>query len=594
MTQAADVEATSTSEPVASEAKGDEFDFFQLPRPIQDRLLASVTGSGAPRAMLFHPTSAARGLGAIGIFVVSASLVLGLAVAGFGALKSSFALQGMMLTPVYGLFGGVAAVALAAYAWMRSAQARYPYRFGNYLFPAGVLVVHREKLRWHRVGSLLEVSAVGSGKVKLRFSDAVFTFPLPSGVDVEHLEQALGDYREKLKTAYAQKDRRALAALDPLRDSGFSNPLSSHKAMRAPRDQRPWRYALALLLGATIGILLFFARNKLGERALYERAVELNTAGAYEDYLARGGSRQGVAEIFLPRARLGEIKGDLVAVEEFSRRNADSKIRAEIDLALREVLLEALDSVKKEGTLAALSAFEKTHPEHEVIKTELAVARHAVFDAAYKSYLERFGPEDEVAALFRAMVTFSEKHGPEVEVRFRRKLSDGAKVTDNALRRSAYFAGNSSLPSQYFEAEHAEPREKDAAAALVDQLQKAFPSEVLKFVAGENAEYTDELPAVQKPTLFISYRTTLSGGYTTNRPRNVYVGIGLTIYGDFVVPESDAAYDLKYSKWLPPDINAISRENLKPVQVYDANARKGLELFQELLLKDLLPVERDG
>ncbi len=589
MTQAADLEATSTSEPVATEASKDEFNFFELPRPIQDRLLASVSGSGAPRAILFQPASAAKGLGAIAIFVVAASVVLGLAVVGYGTLKSSFALQSMLLTPIYGLFGGVSAVALASYAWTRSAQARYPYLFGSYLFPAGVLVIQREKLRWYRLGGLLGVSAAGSGKVKLRFAEATFTFPMPASADVAQLEKALGDFREKMKQAYAQKDRRALAALDPLRDSGFSNPLSSHKALTAPRDQRPWRYFLALALGATIGVLLFLARNKLGERAIYEQAVKKNTAAAFEDYLARGGTRAGVADILLPRAQLERIKGDLAAVEKFSREHADSKIRPEIDVALREVLLAELEKVREAGTLTALRDFEKAHPQHGVIKSEIGVARKAVFESAYKSYVEAHSPSKEVARLFRAMVTFSEQHGPEVLVRFRRSLSDGAKVTDNALRRSAYFAGNSSLPSQYFEAEHAAPREEATANALIEQLQKAFPAEILRFVHGEHAAYEDDLPKVDKPTLFISYRTTLSGGYTTNRPRNVYVGIGLTLNADFIVPDSDAAYDVKYSKWLPPDINAISRESLTPEQVYDQNARKGLELFREHIAEDLLP-----
>lgn len=593
MNQAADVGAPSQAKPAVEPSK-DEFDFFQLPRPIQDRFLASVTGSGAPRVMLFQPASAVKGLGAILVFVLSASIVCGLAVVGYGDLRSAFSLQGGVLLPIYGSFGGLAAVALAAYAWARSAQNRYPYRFGAYLFPAGVLVADKERLRWFRIGELVEVQTKG-GRVKLRFPATSFSFPMPRTISAAQLEKAIDESKAKYASAFEQKDRRALAALDPLRDSGFSNPLSSHKALPPPRDQRPWRYTLALLLGGTIGVLTFFARNKVSEAEMYQAAVTANSAEAYEAYLARGGNRPGVVDIYLPRARLSAIKGDTAAVEQFSKEHPDSPIRGEIDLAMREVLLKELAKVREQGTLAALNRFLREHPENRMVEPEVAAARHAVYDAAYADFKKAYAPTEEVQGLFRAMIAFSEKHGPEVQLRFRRQLSSSAKVTDNALRRSAYFAGSSSLPSQYFEAEHAKPREDAAAEALAGALQKAFPQEVLQFVAGPPLEGEAELPQVDKPTLFVTYRTTLSGGYTTNRPRNVYVGIGLTMSADFVVPgEKEARFEMKYSKWLPPDVNEISRDNLKPEDVYDKNARKGFEQFQEKLMAALLPEQADG
>lgn len=593
MNQAADVGAPSQAKP-AVEPSRDEFDFFQLPRPIQDRFLASVTGAGAPRVMLFQPASAVKGLGAIFVFVLSASIVCALAVIGYGDLRSAFSLQGTLLLPIYGAFAGMAAVALAAYAWARSAQNRYPYRFGAYLFPAGVLVADGARLKWYRIGELSEVHSSG-GRVKLRFNTTTFNFPLPRTLSVAQLEKSIEDHRAKYASAFEQKDRRSLAALDPLRDSGFSNPLSSQKPLPPPRDQRPWRYTLALLLGGTIGVLTFFARNKVSETEMYQAAVSANSAEAYQAYLARGGQRPGVVDIYLPRAQLAAIKGDTAAVEQFSRENPDAKIRVEIDLALREVLLNELAKVREEGTLAALNRFREEHPEHRVVEPEVVAARRAVYEAALAEFKKAHPVSDEVQDLMRSMVSYSEKHGPDVEIRFRRQLSSSAKVTDNALRRSAYYAGTSSLPSQYFEAEHAKPREEAAAAALAEALQKAFPKEVLHFVPGPSLEGEDDFPKVDKPTLFVTYRTTLSGGYTTNRPRNVYVGIGLTMNGDFVVPgDEEASFEMKYSKWLPPDVNEISRDNLKPEDVYDKNARKAFEQFQEKLLSELLPEQADG
>lgn len=587
MTQA-DVEAVAPVSPPTNPS-GDQLDFYALPRPIQDRLLASVSGSGAPRVLLFQAASVVKGIGPILVFVMAASVVLGLAVAGYGSLKSPFAIQDEVWIPVYGAAGGLAAVALAAYAWIRSAPNRYPYRFGAYLFPAGVLVAERQKLRWHRLGELRSLQAVGRDRASLRFDDGSFTFPLPNGVSFEQLQQSIEEAKQRLKTAAEQRDRRALAALDPLRDSGFSNPLSSQHALRRPRDQRLWRYTLALIIGASIGVLLFMTRNKLGERELYQRALEADQVQAYQDYLARGGQRPEVAQILLPRVQLGQLRGKTQELESFSRANPDSKIRAEIDLALREALLGELEQVRAAGTLEALSEFVKRHPDHRVVEAELGLARRAVFDAAFATYVREYAPSEAVQKRIRAMISLSEQQGPEVELRFRRNSAKSAKTADSAIRRSAYYGGSSSLPSQYFEDEHMNPREQDALRELAESLQRAFPPEVLRFVPAANAEGDSELPEVQRPTWFITYRFEMSGGYTTNRPRNVYVGLGLTMNGDWVVPGVEENHSFKFSKWLPPDVSEISRENMKPEDVYDKNARLGFAQFNERLLAELLP-----
>jgi hypothetical protein len=184
-------------------------------------------------------------------------------------------------------------------------------------------------------------------------------------------------------------------------------------------------------------------------------------------------------------------------------------------------LLADLAKVRKDGTLAALAQFEQGHTDHDLIKNELLVARREVFDRAYASFIERYEVEADVAKLVRAMVTFAEQNGPAVAVRFLRKEPVSAKSADNAVRKSAYYAGTASLPSQYFEGEYARSRESETGQVLVDGLQAAFPSEVLSFSLDEPAAAEDKLPEVSKPTLFLTYKTEMSGGYTTNRPRNV-------------------------------------------------------------------------
>jgi hypothetical protein len=276
-------------------------------------------------------------------------------------------------------------------------------------------------------------------------------------------------------------------------------------------------------------------------------------------------------------------------LSRYAEAHPDSKIRTEITLALREALLRDLVRVQQEGTLGALEQFKATTPAHKVIEPELAAARAQVFAAALAQYKAKARPDERIQQVFEALLRHSERQGPSVQVRFRREVPKSAERSDSAIRRSAYYAGKASLPSQYFSKEYAEPREKVAGQALVEALQKHFSPEILRFELGPGLEGEGELPKVDVPTLFITHTTEMSGGYTTNRPRGVYVGLGLMILADFVIPESEASYRTRYSVWLPPDINEISRESLTPQQVYERNATEGFARFNAKLLAELLP-----
>ncbi len=588
MTQAAEGEAQAYST-LASAPERAQLDFYELPRPIQDRFLASAAGTGAPKVILFEPASAVSGIGWIAVFVVSASVVSGLAVTGYGNLQNPMALQSIVMTPAYGAFGGLAAVALAAYAWTRSAHSRYLYPLGTYLFPAGLLVTHDEKLRWRWITDLESVEAAGSNKVRLKFSDGIFTFSLTGDVTLEHLQRVIEDAKRRFIDATEQRDRRLLASMDPLRDSGFSNPLSGQKALKRPRDQRLWRYSLAAIVGGAVAVAVFFARNKLGEQVLYKVAREADSIEAYKSYLARGGEREDVRTLLLPRAVLTQIKASLPAVEKYSADNPESKIRPEIDEALRQGLRQELQKARDAGSLKDLLEFREAHPDHGLIENEIALARAAVYQAALDDYTKSAKADADAQQVFIKLIQNSQKNGPKVLVRFRRNPPRNADGTDRAIRRSAYYAGQSSLPSQYFDDEHVLPREADAGKELVAKLQEPFSPEILKFELAEGITGEDELPKVEHPTLFITHVITMSGGYTTNRPRNVYVGLGVKIEGHFVVPGMEEPWSMKYTVWLPPDVSEISRDRLKPEDVYDKNSRLGFERFNEKLLGELLP-----
>lgn len=566
-------------------------DFYTLSRPIQDRFLASASGTGVPARVLFEPADQVRALGWLLLALSAPILLLVLLGLGFGDLEHPLSLQPVFLVVVHAGLAALGAMAVAGYSLAKVRGRHFPYRLGNYVFPVGVVEALGAELRLHPLTHLTGVSGSDSAVV-LRFGDRTFRFKLPKDSSLSQFEKWVEDAKEKYTQALSSQNRRELAVLDPLRDSGFSNPLSSTQPHQRPKERRPLRLGAALLVGALLGSLLFFARNKLGERLIYKEAVEANTVSAYQAYLARGGHRPDVSQTLLPAAELARARGSLAAVEAYSEQNPDSAIRPLIDIALREEMLTELARVRDQGTLAAIAEFEKAHPKHGFVAAELASARKAVFANAIESFEQSSLAGPNVKAFFADLIRYSEKHGPDVEVRFRMDVPKTAEIADSSIRKSAYYTGPSALPSQYFTAEHSRPREAEAGEKIVKQLQAQFSPEILTFRLGTALEGGEDLPEVQVPTLFITQRPEMSGGYTTQRPRGVYVGIGFMVFTRFVIPGRSEGLDIKkQSWWLPPDVNQIWAEKLTPQQVYDQAARQGLERYVEKLLGVLKPGE---
>lgn len=565
-------------------------DFYALSRPIQDRFLASAAGTGVPAALAFEPATQARALGWLLIAILAPIALVALLGLGFGNLAHGMAIQPVPLVVVHAGLAALGVAAIAGYSLAKSRARRFPYRLGTYLFPVGVVEASGSELRLHPISTLGDTTVSG-GNAVLRFESGTFRFRLPAERSGEQFEAWLADARSKYEAAIAAQNRRELAVLDPLRDSGFSNPLSSSQPHERPKERRSLRLGAAILVGALLGSLLFFARNKLGERLIYKAAVEANTVAAFKAYVARGGHRADVPGTLLPTAELAEARGSLEAVERYSEENPDSAIRPLIDVALREEMLTALEQVRKEGTLQAIEAFRSAHPKHAFVAPELASARKAVFAAAIARYQATSSAGPNVKAFFTNLIKHAEKNGPDVEVRFRMDVPKTAEVADSSIRKSANYTGPSALPSQYFSANYSNPREAVAGAKIVAALQAQFSPEILKFRLGEPIQGGGDLPVVSVPTLFATQRPEMSGGYTTQSPRGVYVGIGLMVFTDFVIPGGQAIQVKKQSWWLPPDVNQIWAEKLTHEQVYDQAARQGLERYVEKVLGVLTPSE---
>lgn len=505
---------------------------------------------------------------------------------GFGDLGGPNALHGRAFVAVYIALGVLFGLACTVFV-LAGRPSDYPFALGTYLLPVGVIEVTRRRLLVTSVAELSRVEADGSG-VRLVFGSGVFRFPLPSGMTADALRGELETYRTQWTTAFAAGDRRALAGLDPIRDSGFSNPLSSRATIPRVRTRATPRVFFGVVVGVLVGLVFFYGRNALAERSIYRKAVTLNTEASYRAYLANGGKRPDVTEWRLPQAELIAVSGNLAAIEKYAGEHTESKIREDIDKLLRLELLKELSRVRAAADLSALSEFTSAHPQHALVADELTAVRHDVFRGALQNFEKKYTPTKEASAFFAELIHFAEMNGPVVDLRIRRELPSSMERADSAIRRSSYFTGQKAVPSQYFRGQLAEVREEQVVKALADALQSAFSPSILQFVTNRGEEGSGPEPSVQRPTILISYKTEMSGGYTTNRPRGVYVGLGMMFQVAGLAPGVKEAFRFKDSSWLPPDINQISKNFLRPEQVYEANAAEGFERFLNRLLGRLL------
>jgi len=86
------------------------------------------------------------------------------------------------------------------------------------------------------------------------------------------------------------------------------------------------------------------------------------------------------------------------------------------------------------------------------------------------------------------------------------------------------------------------------------------------------------------PTLFIEYKTELSGGFLSNLPRAIFVGAGAVLRANFTIPGDKQAWSVKYSSWKPPDVAIMREEGKGTPDVYEDMARTGYDGFLEKLL----------
>lgn len=566
-----------------------EIEFFQLQRSVQDRFIRATRGDvPVPLMVARPPLRAPRVWTTIGVIALVAAV--GVSALGFGSLDSKHAIQ--PVTWIVAYFGPIAFgifCILLAFA-LRQRSAAMPFRPWVFFFPSGIIDARKSLLRVHQLDEFEAAEPTkGSSILQVRFSGGRrFAFDVGDPAKMEQAIGAIGEAQRLWQATSAPERQRERSLLDPLIDPGYASPFSPTAPRVPPRGIRALLLlGIGLLAGLALGAAGWAVRNRLSEQRMFDTAVRLNTPVAYRAYLARGGKVTDVRDVLLPRAELraAQKEGTLEAMDRYALAHTRSKIQLEVDAVYRAALLGALEKAKQEGTLTALVDLERKHPGAKLIQPELEAAKTAVFQKALDRFQEASpGATGQVVTTFTELLRYARRHGPRVEVRFKRKLASDPAEVEKAVRKSRSFTGDSVLPLQYFDAAHEQEREGWASAQLLPRLQEVFPKDVLEFRLGPRLGDDQELGAVTVPTLFIERSVRLSGAFPSLDPRGVFVGVGISYRVEFDIPETTTPFALKYSTWSPPHIRVFKQDGAKPADVYASTTRDSTDKFVKRLL----------
>ncbi len=557
--------------------------FFYLQRPIQDRFIESTRGNGAPTLVLYQP--AAPNPWALGLSVAAAALFTSCGVfacLGFGNLEHRLALNPVWTMFVYAVLLCVTMATLLKAALLWNQDALLPYRRGVYCFPAVVIDARSAMLEVHKLNELAELGTEGS-RVYLRFSDgAVFEFRDVDPSRIEEIKAKLRDAQERLNAPPSETFGRDQALLDPLADSGFKSLFSPTEPMK-PRVAAwsKWWPPIAVAVGLVAGIGLWKTRNALSAKQLYIKARTLNTTHGYIAYLARGGARNDVRELLLPRAELRDARsvGTVDAIERFMDAHPNSKIYSEATVALYAALLSDLEKARAAGTLSALREFRKGDPRASLVEPERSAAQKALFRAALIRFQSESIGSPELEAFIEKLLAYAEQHGPKVDIRFRRRIPESALMIETQMQKSPFFGGSKALPTQYFDAKHSAAREAMITSAISQRFAAVFPRDILSFLASEVVEDDNKLPAVTVPALFITHTTNMTSVFTSRKPRGAFAGIRFIFKAQLLVPGDQVPPTFSCSVWMSPDFKKFEEEGWTPESLYEYMATEAFSQF---------------
>ncbi len=567
--------------------------FYTLRRPMQDRFIESTRGVGAPKPLLFQAPPVSPWVLRMNLL---GAVILGVCAVyagwGFGNLEHHWAIQARSAILVYSGLMSAGLLALVAAGRIRNRKAGLPFRTGIYVFPFGLIDAKTADFKVYPATDLVDIQLDGL-IARMKFKDgALFEFQPSDAAKVATVRDTLQQAQRQLSLPPTESTLRDQALLDPLVDTGFKSLFASAESLKPPSAKKSGLWLWATLLGgATAGLGLWYLHNTLSEKQIYIKARRLNTPEAYHAYLARGGSRNDVLDLLLPRAELQKARaaGTSDAIEHFMDAHSQSKIEGEAIGALQVTLLNELEFARAKGTVSALREFRKDDPRAKLVESDRRFALHKLFDAALLRYQNESHASAEQQRMFEQLLRYSEQHGPKVEVRFQKVFPESLAKAEGKLQSSAYFGGPKALPLQYLQGVPARSREQRAASAVAKRVGTLFSDDVLNFEFTETPSSSsgDDPPKVGVPTLFINYKIGLSVPLTNRRPPGSFVGLTLSFKGQLLIPGQPPAMAISSAYWLPPNFKKLREGGWGPAELYTSMADQALDQFIEKYLKSL-------
>jgi hypothetical protein len=569
-------------------------DFYKLPRAIQDRFVGSVMSGFPPAPILASKGGTPLKLMWLGLSAACFVLLVFIARLGYGDLESSLSLHsGKALILYLGLVFGLAFGLLQAFARVVRERA-LPYTAGIYLFPACLIDARDDQFRVYDTRDLGTVDAQGNA-VRVVFGAVTFTFPLGKGMSAATIASEVQAARERAMKAHAAEDAKELVAVDPLHNPRFSSPVGPRDAYDMARP--PWGKlgpAVAGGIAIVLGPGLWALRNAGSDGKMYVRAKNANDSPTYRLYMQHGDRhKQEIGDILLPTSELhdAERAGTVEALLAYKASHPASKIGRDVSQSIRRAMLAELEKAKEPGTLAALQAFAQKYPEHGV-GAELGAATHAVYARELAVYKKNAVKKDPAAVNFiERLFAWAEKHGPKVEVRFRRKPSSSLERADQFVLKTPQFMGVITYPSRFFDDKHAAPREAALGKTLATQIDGGLADELFDVSVG-NVVTEADLPEPTVPTLFITHATEWSGhNYVSTRPRGSYVGLNFNMEASWVIPGDAKPFKYKTEIFRHAATHVLNNSDEPMLQVgqaeekvYETMATDAFDQFAKKLL----------
>jgi hypothetical protein len=572
-------------------------DFYLLPRPVQERFAAATRRSAPPAPLLYAraPRTVAWGYlwGSVALAIVAAIVLC----IGWGNPESSLAVHGTKMLVVDVVLFAASAYGVAHALGILRALDALPWRAGRYLFPGCVVDASGPVLDVWSVGEAEAVERVSGPQpgLALRMRDGTRVVVDGSSAEqVEKADAALGSLRQELARAIAEDDPQMLAELDPLHDRAMSSPIGPTEAMkRVLVVSKRFDWVIAVAAGILLGLGLGTTRNATSDEAMYRSVVAEGTVQAYELYLVQGVRHADeVRDLLLPRVQLrdAEAVGTVDSVQAFADAHPSSKIEADINAALRRVMLVALAQSKKAGTVTAIDDLAKKYPNHQ-IDPEIKAARHVLFMQVLDAWKKKGQPDAPTAAFMGRLLAWTEAQGPACALRFRLAPSKSLDDADRSVKRSGHYPAPDALPSQYFTTDAMRVREKRVADSVVQGFAADFPADVLLVRAGPPLDPDAPVPT-DVAALVVDYTYDWARGNTLcAKPPTVFAGFDFPFNATFIVPQgaplkvsTKARKIAEIWKLKPGD---MSREDYEQ-KIYDAMIDSAFDQLDKKLNDSLL------